>query len=142
VGSPDRQSTGPAVLIAEDDEMVAAQLRINLELIGVTDISVAGNGRDALALMNEGGSEIDIIFCDLNMPEMDGIELMNSLAEQSHLAKIVLISGGDKGVLYGSAKIARNRGLDVLGVLEKPVDVDQLKELIDQFRNPAAQGDF
>jgi len=139
---PLEQSKALTILIAEDDELVAAQLRINLELVGVTNVAVVSNGLDALETMNERGREIDVVFCDLNMPEMNGIELINSLGELNHQAKIVLISGSDKGLLQGSARIADARGLDVLGVLEKPIEVVQLKDLVDQFVNSTVQEDL
>lgn len=67
------------VLLVDDFELVRVMLRNALKALGFTDISEAGDGKSALHKIREAyaeGSGFDLVFCDWNMPEMDGMELL------------------------------------------------------------------
>jgi len=74
----------------------------------------------------------DCIVMDLSMPEMDGIEMIRFLGDNKSVAALVLISGFDKGILGTAERLARDRGLNVLGALSKPIMIDDLETLLDQ----------
>jgi EAL domain-containing protein (putative c-di-GMP-specific phosphodiesterase class I)/FixJ family two-component response regulator len=77
-------------------------------------------------------TNLDAIVMDLSMPGMDGIELIRYLAEASCSAALILISGLDSGVLATAERLARDRGLSVLGAVNKPIDVATLEGLLDK----------
>lgn len=62
------------VLIVDDSETVRAQLRNDLDRCGHTAFE-ARNGLEGLQVLNAGEVKIDLIFCDVNMPEMDGLTM-------------------------------------------------------------------
>lgn len=62
------------VLIVDDSETVRAQLRNDLDRSGHTAFE-ARNGLEGLQILNDGEVKIDLIFCDVNMPEMDGLSM-------------------------------------------------------------------
>lgn len=67
------------VLIVDDFEVVRMMLRNSLVNLGVKNITDAQNGRIAKELIEAkiaAGSKYDVIFCDWNMPEMDGYQLL------------------------------------------------------------------
>ena len=81
----------------------------------------AGNGRHALEQL-EHHHDVDIILCDINMPEMDGLTFLSRLNEQNTLLKSVIVSA------YGdmeNIRIAMNRG--AFDFITKPVNFEDLE---------------
>jgi DNA-binding NtrC family response regulator len=56
-------------------------------------VSVARNGRDAIAIFKEKRDEIDMVILDMIMPEMDGGEIFNVLKSIDPGVKVILSSG-------------------------------------------------
>lgn len=66
------------VLIVDDSETVRTQLRNDLVSEGYGTFE-ASDGLDGLKVLETRGHEIDLIFCDINMPEMDGLTMCKEL---------------------------------------------------------------
>jgi CheY-like chemotaxis protein len=78
------------ILIVDDDIAVQATLRLLLERAGHS-VVVAGDGRKALAVFEIGN--FDLLFLDIFMPGMDGLETMRLIHQQQPLIPIIVISG-------------------------------------------------
>lgn len=76
-----------------------------------------------------------ILVLDLNMPEMDGIEVMRRLAKMHNTPALILLSGHDVSVLHSAEKLCRAHGLEVIASLKKPLSLDNLMQLFKQH-NP------
>jgi CheY-like chemotaxis protein len=85
------------ILIVDDDVAVQATIRLLLERAGHS-VVVAGDGRKGLAIFEAG--DFDLLFLDIFMPGMDGIETMRMVHAQQPLTPIIVISGNP--VLSGS----------------------------------------
>ena len=77
------------------------------------------------------------------MPGMDGVEFLRHLSELAYQGNIILISGEDTRLLRSAENIARDRSLNILGALEKPITIPPLTELLlqvgaEQARDPCA----
>ncbi|KRT59510.1 response regulator, partial [endosymbiont of Ridgeia piscesae] len=72
----------------------------------------------------------DVIVIDLFMPDTDGFELINALANRGCTATIIMVSGYDKTLLKGAGKIAEANGLNLLGTLTKPFRLDDVEALL------------
>ncbi len=79
-----------AVLVVEDSENSAATLEI--ALLGIPGISVllASSGAEALRILREGGP-VRAVVTDLNMPRMDGFEMIRRMREDSALASVPVV---------------------------------------------------
>jgi EAL domain-containing protein (putative c-di-GMP-specific phosphodiesterase class I)/CheY-like chemotaxis protein len=73
-----------------------------------------------------------IIVMDLQMPDIDGIELLRELAAQDCEAQIVLISGMDSRVLSTAERLGKSLGLKMLGVLCKPIMLEDLEATLEK----------
>jgi len=77
---------------------------------------------NAKTFFNEGKYNDDsIIVLDLNMPEMDGIEVIRKLSEGGSTASLIIVSGSESSILLSAEKLAREHGLKVLSRLSKPL---------------------
>jgi len=112
---------GPAVariLIVDDDSAVQATIKLLLERAGHS-VVVAGDGRRGLAVFEAG--DFDLLFLDIFMPGMDGIETMRMVHQQRPLTPIIVISGNP--ILGESA-----RGPDFLTMATKLGAVSSLQK--------------
>ena len=88
----------------------------------------AANGEEALAVL-DAESEISLVLTDLNMPRMDGLTLLNHLAERDSTLRTVVISAyGD----LDNIRSAMNRG--AFDFLTKPIDFRDLDVTIEKTR--------
>ncbi len=127
-------------LIVDDEPFVRNLTTLVLKKIGCSQISTSTNGHDALDALKKTTSPFDVIICDLNMPEMDGIELMRHAAEMNFQNGIIYLSGQDDRLLATAYDLARSHKLNVLGVLPKPLNEEQLVRLLKSYQ-PATTND-
>ncbi|RZM09993.1 MAG: response regulator transcription factor [Pedobacter sp.] len=91
------------VLLVEDHNVVRNGLKLLLETDQTIKIvAEAINGRQALDILAKN-NEIDLVLSDINMPEMDGIALINALKETGSTVSVVLLSMLDKETTVNEA---------------------------------------
>lgn len=87
------------VLLVDDDPFVLELLHHQLNHLSIGDVSSCEDAARALDLINGAHDDYDLLFCDLNMPGMDGVEFVRHLAERRYGGGVVLISGEDPRTL-------------------------------------------
>ena len=113
-----------AILLVEDEEAVRAFAARALASRGYTVLE-AESGVEALKVVEEAGSPIDLIVSDVIMPEMDGPTMLTELRRRGVLAKVVFVSG------YADDAFARNLpGEEKFVFLPKPFTLKQLVETV------------
>lgn len=83
------------IVIADDENIILTWLKKNIEALSPEYRVVAScvNGSQALACIEE--RDIDVLFTDIRMPVMDGMELMKRLGEQKKLPYTIILSAYD-----------------------------------------------
>ena len=84
-----------AVLVVDDDPFTASLTGMVLEEAGY-EVTLADGGPDALAKV-AGDPAIRVVVSDLNMPGMNGAQLLTALREQGCTAVFVLLTGDGQG---------------------------------------------
>ena len=115
-----------SVLVVDDDDLQRQFLARLLSRAGIGPLFWATNGRSALEAFREEQQPIDVVVCDLLMPEMDGIEFLKQISDEGYAPSIVISSGADEDTQREMETVARTHGLRVLGFIPKPVSVDAL----------------
>jgi CheY-like chemotaxis protein len=121
----DLENGSLSVLVVDDDDLQRQFLARLLGRAGIGPLFWATNGRSALEAFRQG-EPIDVVVCDLLMPEMDGIEFLKQVCAEGFTPSIVISSGADEDTQREMETVARTLGLRVLGFIPKPVSVDAL----------------
>jgi len=129
------------ILVLDDDAFILKTISHALGRLGYAQVVTTSSAAQALTLLRDDGGAVDFVFCDLNMPEMDGIEFLRELADRGFAGGVALISGEDSRTLKIAEDLARARRLTVVGVIEKPVRAEALEALLAQWQTEA-QEDF
>ena len=112
--------TARSVLVVEDHPFQRRVLVSMLREIGVQNLAEAGNGAEALKAFERADPAVDLMICDLEMPGMDGVELLRRIGERGWRPAIVLSSGKERSIIESVESMAAAYGLPVLGTLGKP----------------------
>jgi EAL domain-containing protein (putative c-di-GMP-specific phosphodiesterase class I) len=120
------------LMVVDDDEIILEMVTDALEGLGAKHVLRAKNGQEALDLYDQHIKQVplDTICIDLNMPIMDGIELMRHFADRDFSGNLVLMSGEDKSILLTAGQLAKEHHLAIADVLQKPVTIDVLEETL------------
>jgi len=110
------------ILVVEDDATISEMLRILLEDEGCT-IVTASSGAAAIIELEQ--LRPDLVTLDLNLPDMDGLQLL------THLGDIPTV------IVSARAYVPRGQG-NIIAVLEKPFDVTRLSEAVETARERLA----
>ncbi|MDP3514308.1 MAG: EAL domain-containing response regulator, partial [Sulfuritalea sp.] len=126
------------VMILEDDDFQRDVLVGMLGALGVAAVLSASNGRQALDIVRGPDAEtIDVVLCDLNMPEMDGMEFLRHLGGGGQNIAVMLISALDSKLLASVGRMTQLYGIQLLGAIEKPVLLESLRERLLKYRPSA-----
>lgn len=122
------------ILVLDDDAFILKVVERMLTGLGYEKISCFDNGIDALAAYDARNDIADVILLDVNMPVMDGIEVVRSLADRKYSGSLILISGEDDRMLESISRLARAHHFTVLGAIHKPPLKGQLSALLDSWQ--------
>ena len=100
--------------------------------MAIQTIREAGDGQEALALLAE--HRIDLVLSDINMPKMDGLQLLASLKASSRRQRIPVVTITTGG---GETKVAEAVRLGATGCVHEPFTADQIKEKLVGILEPA-----
>ena len=117
------KGTGERILLVEDSQHVrdvSEELLLDLGYQVVT----AKNGREALDLFKHNGN-FDLVFTDVVMPEVGGVELLHSLRDMGSTVKTIAVTGH---MLAKDLQELRKNG--VSGIIFKPLEVKEVAEEI------------
>jgi len=95
-----------------------------LEVITVTD------SRD---FPDSYRTDVKLIFLDLHMPAIDGVELLRFLADNRSESMVMILSGADEDILAAAKNIATEYSLRTLGVIQKPLSPEKMTKVMDRF---------
>jgi DNA-binding NtrC family response regulator len=118
------------ILVVDDQESMREMLSDLLDVMGHLPQAVEG-GPQALQVLEEGG--IDLVITDLNMPVMDGVELMREIKSRVPWMPVVVITG------YGTFHTERqvlSHGAD--GYIPKPCTIQRVRETVNAALGEAA----
>jgi two-component system, cell cycle sensor histidine kinase and response regulator CckA len=124
------QSGNETILIVEDDRLMRDQLVRGLAQRGYRVIE-AKNGRDALVVLQQQTTPVDLVITDFVMPEMSGAELLSQLGTAYPKTRVMIMSGYSDRVMRSRCMCASD-----MVILQKPFELNALaakvRDVLDQ----------
>ena len=124
----------PSILILDDDPVMLTIQSEMLRSMGYARITTAISAKDALLQLDHDRHSSDVIICDLRMPDMDGIEFLQTLNASPYQGSIILLSGENHRIMHAVQKLLDVNRLTVLGALSKPAGRDALGALLECWK--------
>ena len=107
----------PRILVVDDEESIRRTLRMTLEYEGY-DVLEASSGAEALETIER--ENLDLVFLDIKMPGMDGLEALEELKERGRSPAVIMISG------HGNVQTAVSATkLGAFDFIEKPLETER-----------------
>jgi CheY-like chemotaxis protein len=125
-----------SVLIVDDSENAAATLEIALLGIPGLSVTLASSGFEALNILERPGSEVQLVVTDLNMPRMDGYELIRRLRSDGRYAAMPIV------VVSADTDPATPRRVAQMGVsafFPKPFSPAEVRRKLEQILDGTTQ---
>lgn len=137
-------------LVVEDNDFQRRWLVVMLSNLGAQNIIEASDGLTALDILQDSSQGVDICFIDLNMPGMDGMELIRHMAKSDNPVSIILASALDPSLVFSVETMSQAYGINLLGTIAKPATPEGLEALIARhvpphmrrLHQPASQPSF
>jgi DNA-binding NtrC family response regulator len=113
------------VVIIDDEAAFAETLTKMVKSLGF-EVTVSTDARSSYTFELKN---TDIVFVDVLMPNVSGLEVLEKLARQKAKSSIVLMSGHLER-LDEAEKLARQLDLNLIGALEKPFRLEDVKDVL------------
>ncbi|WGS86537.1 response regulator [Methylomonas sp. UP202] len=118
------------VLLVDDSEFSLKYLTKVFNNIGIDQISTATDGREALDLFNQ--QYFDLIVTDLNMPDMDGLQLVDHVRKHPERGSVPILMVTSE---QNQNRLAAIEKSEVSAILDKPFEPMSIKRLLINLLN-------
>ncbi len=123
----ERGRGAPARILLVDDDRETRELLLDYLLDGGYQVEAAADGNEACAILGRFGA--DLVITDLEMPGMDGLQLIRWLREMRPSCPILLVTGCTDRELH----LCRFGKLAGFECMRKPVDLDDLGHTVERL---------
>ena len=113
------------VVIIDDEAIFAETLTKMVKSLGF-DVTVSTDARSSYTFELKNS---DVVFVDVLMPNVSGLQVLEKLARQKAKSSVVLMSGQSER-LDEAEKLARKLDLNLIGALEKPFRLEDVKDVL------------
>ncbi|HUQ36912.1 MAG TPA: response regulator [Aestuariivirga sp.] len=113
------------VVIIDDEAAFAETLTKMVRSLGF-DVTVSTDARSSYTFDLKNS---DVVFVDVLMPNVSGLQVLEKLARQNAKSSVVLMSGHPER-LDEAEKLARKLELNLIGALEKPFRLEDVKDVL------------
>lgn len=121
------------VLICDDSSFAQKQMARALPGDWDVTLSFAANGAEGLDALRAGKG--DILFLDLNMPVLDGYQVLETIRREDLNTMVIVVSGDIQPEAH-----TRVLALGALDFIKKPIDADKIGEILDKYGIRGAPG--
>jgi len=122
------------VLVVDDSAAIRKIMQRVLRQTGlaIRTIYEAGDGQEALAVL--GGEKLHLVLTDINMPKMDGLQLLAAIKAAPEWRDLPVVMITTEG---GESKVSEAVRLGAAGYVRKPFTADHIKEKLTLILEPA-----
>src|SRR4051812_15846049 len=125
-GTASPAGTGKTILIVDDSEAIRQQINQALSAAGHRTVEAA-DGVEGLALLR-ARQDFGLVLCDLNMPRMNGLEMLAEAKKEGHVAPVLMLTTEAQPSL-----VQRARQVGAKGWIIKPFKPELLLMAVKRF---------
>ena len=125
-----KDCSASSVLIVEDSTVQREHLARLLREIGFGTVLSASDGINALRVLEQCGTPVDLLLTDLDMPGMDGVELIQQLAQRHCVANLIATSASQQRLRDAAPSLPEGGTMRILATIAKPVRQEALQALL------------
>lgn len=118
------------ILIIDDDAFAVKVFTSQLHKLGYKNTEGITDPLKALDYLRAHKSLVKTIVCDLQMPGLDGIELIQKIGEEGYDGRILLVSGEDPRVIRSAQRLVESMRMSLIGAMPKPIKLEALGTLL------------
>ena len=115
------------VLVVDDSATIRQMIKRTMKVAGlnVGEVYEAANGIEALAQLSD--HEVAVVLVDINMPTMNGIQLLTRMKETESLRDIPIVIASTEG---STERIEQLKKIGATGYVRKPFQPEQLRDVL------------
>lgn len=117
-------------LIVEESTVQREHVAGLLRQIGFGTVLSANDGINALRTLEQRGAPVDLVLTDLDMPGMDGVELIEQLAKRRFAANLIAASANQPRLQEAENGVPAGSAMHILAAISKPVRLEALQDLL------------
>lgn len=118
------------ILVIEDHNFQRMALLALLNQYDNVEVEGVGSAQEALDFI--ASHTPDMVICDLNMPNIDGITLLRLLAEANYSGEVIISSAVSDVVLKAASRMCLAYNMNLLGAISKPINKSKLNSILTQ----------
>jgi EAL domain-containing protein (putative c-di-GMP-specific phosphodiesterase class I)/CheY-like chemotaxis protein len=118
------------VLIVDDSSVQRQHTAEALARLGIKNISQAADGSCALEMLGTLSPTPAVLIIDLEMPVMDGVELIHRLSKLPEHPAVIVASSRENVLIESVENMVNDLGIPLLGAVRKPISLDTLQQLL------------
>ena len=118
-----------SVLLIDDDPAQTLILKAYFQQLRIDEIEIASDAEKFFCVDGRDPNEFDLVVSDLQMPKMDGFELLRHMWKFDYIGDIALMSGVARKLLEHASRLAQMHGLNLIGYVNKPLAKASLDEI-------------
>jgi EAL domain-containing protein (putative c-di-GMP-specific phosphodiesterase class I) len=126
---------GVRVLVIDDDSYMRSVVAGLLGNLGVAACWEAADGVAGVRAIETAARPFDLTLVDIDMPNSDGMEFLRMAGQRKYTGPIMILSGKPAALLNSVQIMAREYGLNLLRVAQKPPSMALLKEALESCRS-------
>lgn len=120
------------ILIIDDSTTMRSIIKkiVKMSNLEIGKFFEADNGKTGMEVLEANKDEINLLLMDINMPVMNGIEMLKKMNENEELSKISTIVISTEGT---SQRVEEAKNLGAKSFIRKPFDAKEIKEILDNL---------
>jgi len=122
-------------LVVDDSKSMLSVISAFLTDLNITSTTCVESGEEALKLIKSGNIKFQLIFVDLNMPGMDGMELIRLLSKEHFLGGVVILSELDDKIVQLAADVTNESRTHLIGCINKPVTKENINTILQKLKS-------
>jgi len=111
-----------SALVIDDDPIFRMVAEDALMSFGAKHVQTAEDGAVGLKFLQQNPDSYQLVLCDLQMPNMDGVDVIRALGRTGFKGALIVVSGEHSSILRAVYSMAQMVGIRILGTLTKPLD--------------------